>query len=77
MFVMGNWVFKLSFVDTFHGELDLSRRIFSREEFYTVGFATKSDDFVTFKLDFKETRGVVTRTRSGRAIRPVDRLDRY
>ena len=55
---MGHWVFKLSFVYTFHGELDLSRRIFSREEFCAVGFTTKSDDFVTFKFYFEETRGM-------------------
>ena len=54
---MGHWIFELSFVDTFHGELDLSRRIFSREEFCAIRFATKSDDFVTFKFYFKEARG--------------------
>ena len=52
---MGHWIFELSFVDSFHGELDLSRRIFSGEEFCTVGFATKSDDFVSFEFYFKES----------------------
>ena len=53
--VMYHRVFELSFVYTFHGELDLSRQIFSGKEFCTVGFATKSGDFVTFKLDFKRS----------------------
>ena len=52
---MGHWIFELSFVDSFHGELDLSRQIFSGKEFCTIRFATKSDDFVSLEFYFKES----------------------
>ena len=52
---MQHWNFEVSFVYTFHGELDLSRQIFSRKEFCAIRFATKSNDFVTLEFYFEES----------------------
>ena len=60
LFVVWHGVFELCFIDTFHAKLHLFRFVAFRKFFSAIRFTAKTNHFVAFKFDFKESRGTFT-----------------
>ena len=57
MFVVWHGVFELCFIDTLHAKLHLFRFVAFGKFFSAIRFTAKTNHSVTFKFDFKESRG--------------------
>ena len=60
VFAAWHGVFELCFIDTFHAKLHLSRFVDFGKFFSAIRFIAKTNHFVAFKFDFKESRGTFT-----------------
>ena len=60
VFVVWHGVFELCFIDTFHAKLHLSRFVAFEKFFSAIQFTAKTNHFVGFKFNFKESRGTFT-----------------